>query len=360
MSLRSIIQRVILSPREGRNYQQCFWLWGNAGTAKSTWAEIAKMFAQGSTMELSKSHNQFTSLSLKGKKLLLISDVERMPKDMIESLRTILGRDQLYYEVKHQNVFDFIEPFCQVIIISNKSPDQFPLIWERIELREKITPLKFSHPIPQRLMISNLKNYLDKMAFAFFLWAMFTPRFFLKQQTRGRLLKSYMEEKGAQNKTLLHFFIEENLYVSESQERIYVTKDELRNTFEEWAAENGSLSEINDKVKFLMYLPRNLMNLLISEYKINVEEKRIMVKRVRMLALSGVTLRPQSEEGLDYARVELPKEDSFDFGGLDPLTDVTEMEGPQLYFEDFHLIQQEILTARHQDTTKDIIEELNN
>jgi len=187
MALRSLIQRVVMSPCEGRNYQQCFWLWGSPGTSKSTWAEIAKMFAQGSVMELSKNQNQFTAQSLKNKKLLLISDVERIPKDMIESLRTILGRDQLYYEVKHENVYEFIEPFCQVLIISNKSPDQFPLIWERSELREKITPLKFSYPIPQKLMISNLKDNLDKLAIAFFLWAMFTPRFFLAQQTRGRL-----------------------------------------------------------------------------------------------------------------------------------------------------------------------------
>lgn len=347
MSLRSILQRVILSPREGRNYQQCFWLYGDPGTTKSTWAEIAKMFAQGSVMELSKSNNQFTSFSLKDKKLLLISDVERIPKDMIESLRIILGRDQLYYEAKHENVYDFIEPYCQVIIISNKSPDQFPLIWERSELREKITSLKFSYPISQKFMISNLKNHLEQLAIPLLLWSLFTPRFFLKQQTRGKLLKSYMEKFGTNNKTNLHYFIEEMLCTStEPSANIYITKDELRNKFEEWSSKNGTLSEISDKNKFLLYLPRNIMNILALEYKIMVEEKRPLINKTRILVISGVTLKQGDKDQLSLKRIELPQEECFDFGALDPLYEIKEIEGPSLYLEDFHNIQKQILQQR--------------
>lgn len=78
-------------------------------------------------------------------------------------------------------------------MVSNVSPHQCPIIWDKPELREKIIPLKFDYPIPQNLMFAGLRNELAKMAHFFFMWAVFCPRSFLVQQTRSKVIRSYQE-----------------------------------------------------------------------------------------------------------------------------------------------------------------------
>ena len=198
-------------------------------------------------------------------------------------------------------------------------------------------------------MISNLKDYLNQLASSFFFWAMFTPRFFLKQQTRSRLLKHYMERAGNDYKSNLHHFIEEMLCIKKNEgKRIYVTKDELRNCFEQWAVKNGFFGDIPEKTKFLVYLPKNILSILVSDYRIQAEERRTMINKTRILTISGVTIRPENLEGTDLAPISLPKEHTFEFGEFNPFLDVSEIQGPDLLLEDFHGTQKRILEHRNQ------------
>jgi len=160
-----------------------------------------------------------------------------------------------------------------------------------------------------------------------------------------------MERTASSSKTNLHYFIEEVLCVHDDRSKdLLITKDELRNRFEEWAVKNGILNEISDKTKFLLYLPRNIMNILASEYKIITEEKRPMINKTRILAISGITFRPDPFEGSGFKSIELPKEESFDFGDLDPLHEVSEMEVQSLQLEDFDSIQRQILNERKKES----------
>ena len=71
-----------------------------------------------------------------------------------------------------------------------------------------------------------------------------------------------------------------------------------------------------------------------------------------MLTISGITLNPKSEEGVDYEKIELPQDEMFDFGGLNPFSDVTAMEGPELHVDNFHATQLEILTIRQKEKSR--------
>nr|YP_009310763.1 putative phage- or plasmid-associated DNA primase [Oedocladium carolinianum]YP_009310797.1 putative phage- or plasmid-associated DNA primase [Oedocladium carolinianum]AOT84347.1 putative phage- or plasmid-associated DNA primase [Oedocladium carolinianum]AOT84354.1 putative phage- or plasmid-associated DNA primase [Oedocladium carolinianum] len=333
MALRSIIQRVIMSPAEGSNYQQCFWLWGAPGTSKSTWATIAKTMTQGSVMELSRSRNQFTAgeESLVDAKLLLVSDVNKLTNDMIEILRVVLGRDQLYAERKHTNEYFTIRPYSQVLIISNKSPNDYPNIFTRPELRDKITTIEFKESIPQEFMISNIEEYIIKYSFSFFLWAMFTPRYFLEQQVRGKLLQKYMERCGLFNFTYLHHYIEERLLKPKKMnDSVYVAKSDLRNDFEQWITENSLQEEINDMKQTLKFLPNQLSETLSYDYKIDISQKRIRIKNGRIYAITGITLMVKDYNPDEFETIEKYKGKEFDFGEFDPVNSVE-------YIRDLHI-----------------------
>lgn len=76
--LRSIIQRILFSAQEGTEYQCGFWLYGKPGTSKSIWLEIAKLVSENSIMEIAHNNNQFTASTIEGKKLLILSDFEKI------------------------------------------------------------------------------------------------------------------------------------------------------------------------------------------------------------------------------------------------------------------------------------------
>lgn len=354
VALRSMLRRIITALRDGTNYQQGWWLYGPPSSGKTTFFNICRLIAQGSFVELSKSRNQFTALSLKDAKLITISDVSKLTTDMIELLRCILGRDSIYGEKKHENGTYNIRSCALVIISSNSDPNEYPQIMGVPEIRDKITTLKFNHMIPQEFMVGNMEKQLEKYMWHFFLWSMFTPSFFLEQQTRARLLRQYMENKGVVNRSYFHDYIEERLLQScYVQQDIFLPISEIRTDFETWVADNSLLEDITDIAKTMKYLPAKLVEILNVDYQIRVEKIRPRVPGKRIYAIKGIKLYEKDYDKNNFKRIEIHRGKSFDFGNRDPYTTVEYLSQSSADNDKFMEIQQSILKDRRKSNLEE-------
>lgn len=253
--LRSMIQRVVMARVEGQPYQHGFWLHGVAASGKSTWSTILQTLSPGRYVELSKVVNQFTGDSVLNRDLMLISDVTWIDFKQSDLLRVILGRDPIRIEKKHKNEIQVVKAYCQVLVTTNAAPENFPVLWSRTEIRDKLFPLEFKNRIPDEYMHRQLPDLISKWAHQFFIFGLFTPRKWLEEQIRTKSMINKYIPKSEIRKDYLHDYIEDRLVkldpnakdrtVMLTPRQITCSKEQLRADFRDWAERTGVLKEIS-------------------------------------------------------------------------------------------------------------------
>lgn len=121
--LRGFCRLLLSAKEEGNFFQTCIWVSGPPGTMKSTWPNLLKILVPPSRVqEQSKIITPFTAGQLENCDLLILSDVQSISKDVVGLLKAFLGRDPITLQEKFKQEITFINPNCQVIIVSNFPP----------------------------------------------------------------------------------------------------------------------------------------------------------------------------------------------------------------------------------------------
>lgn len=83
-----------------------------------------------------------------------------------------------------------INPHCQVVFISNQSPDSFPFIASDSTFCDKIIPFQFSEVeiIPFHLQTANLSLLADAYLVDLFNWVIYSPLEVLDQMVSAKTL----------------------------------------------------------------------------------------------------------------------------------------------------------------------------
>lgn len=345
--VRSLINRVINAPKEGRRYNQAFWLYGAPGTSKSFIVNILKAFAQGSYVELSRSQNQFTAISFMNTKLIIVSDISKLSSEMVEMLRKILGRDTLYAEDKHKSGYHVVEPFAQVVFTSNDGPECFPEIFQKPGLKDKVTAIRFNSSIPEDLMISDMTPIITRFANHLFTWGMLTPQVFLDQQVRGKTIQNYLLRGEKVSQSYYNEYIEERLVMANpGTQDIYVTKSELKNDFENWLAENSLADEVLTPRISQRFIVSNLKNALQLDYGLDIRELRLRKGNQRPYAIMGCGLSSQYKGDENVRPIKREVMTFFDFHGFDPYYKVDCLKNAVFDDRSFQNISEQIIKHR--------------
>jgi hypothetical protein len=244
--------------------------------------------AKNRVAEINNLSNQFTTYTLLGKHLVIITEVERLGEVLIEICRKLIGRDTINMEEKYKTAIQAI-PYCQLIITTNKKPDLFPNLYKRPEIRTKIVALEFNNAIPIDSMVSTLDEFLNQHIVEYFLWSVFTPRNWLDQQIRAGKMINYQIINNLLKPTEMQAYIQERLVVPNLKEsgvyheRSYVIKDELKADYEQWILENGEQSSLGANAKYsLDRSASNLITELNSFFGLAYTPNEIREQRLRL------------------------------------------------------------------------------
>jgi hypothetical protein len=199
-TLRGFLRCLITARIEGDNWQSAVWVCGPSATAKSTWAELAKLFVFDPKYicQFSREQNQFSNEELKHCRLLIISDVEYLTKEQKDILKRLLGRDWLTAEQKNvQGVVSF-RPKCLVLFVSNKTPEEFPVLNQDPAFLEKINVLKYSTNsiLDPEDPIADLRKHLHTYIPELFVWASYAPSQLLQLQTRSKIYREINKSRS--------------------------------------------------------------------------------------------------------------------------------------------------------------------
>jgi len=167
--LRLLIRNIITSPFEGRNWQSAVFLYGAPGTSKSVWADLVKRLVPSHHVQEFNRHqnkNTFSVGQLADCRLLIVivSDLTQITNKQVEVLKRVLGRDTLTHETKYLSEFGIISPSCQILIISNKGPNEFPLFGNDQAIMDKLIKVYLGPvlQIPSKLQLPNIATSLDR------------------------------------------------------------------------------------------------------------------------------------------------------------------------------------------------------
>ena len=115
--LRAAIRRAI---QPCRALQAGFWIFGPPGSGKSTFTSwIKRLLGQnGAEFSCAKS-NLFDRSRLRDASAIILSEGETFSSETSRFLKTLIGRDEIIYHVKHQQIYDTFSSEAVVFITSN-------------------------------------------------------------------------------------------------------------------------------------------------------------------------------------------------------------------------------------------------
>jgi hypothetical protein len=116
-----------------------------------------------------------------------------MTKEQKDLLKKVLGRDSISLEIKHVQGVGTFRPTCQVLFISNKRPEDFPIIASDRAFMDKLTVVEYkdSSIIKPEHQIASLKQQLNHFMVDLFNWAMTAPERNLKLLVRSVEYQNY-------------------------------------------------------------------------------------------------------------------------------------------------------------------------
>lgn len=175
-----------------------------------------KLFVSASRVqEQSKIITPFTAGQLENCDLLILSDVQSISKDVVGLLKALLGRDPITLQEKFKQEITFINPNCQVIIVSNFPPTHFSEVGLDEGMMNRIIHVEYTDEdrIPQEFQLANLRSYLKDMASDILNWAAHAPTDLFQFHIRNQYYKVYAEiEKNDQALGFEAFLMDEFIY----------------------------------------------------------------------------------------------------------------------------------------------------
>lgn len=120
-------------------------------------------------------------------RLLIISDLTEIESQHVQILKRVLGRDTISSESKHLNGIEPIEPYCQVLIVSNERPEHFPLLANDRGIMDKLIQVHLGDQckIPNDKRIPNIGSMLTLIIAEVFNWVIYAPKDLLQYYIRA-------------------------------------------------------------------------------------------------------------------------------------------------------------------------------
>jgi hypothetical protein len=176
--------------------QTGIWIYGPPGTGKSSIIDFLKSTLKDQTVELSCSKiNLFERGRINQKNLVVVSDGEAINGDTTRLLKMILGRDEIAFDRKYENVAcPYFKSNAIVFVTSNLSISNALVTSHDPALFDRFHLIEFPN-IPEKPQAS-LRNFLVENTSALINWAFHTSKFSLECQIRvGKfVMSSYIDD----------------------------------------------------------------------------------------------------------------------------------------------------------------------
>jgi len=307
--LRVFLRNVLTAPYEGRFFQSALYLYGAPGTSKSMWAELIKALVPPEQIqEFSRTQNQFSAFQLKNCSVLIVSDLQMLLKSHTDVFRRILGRDQLTSEEKYVSGFEIVEPYCQVIIISNEPPDAYSLFQRDQALLDKLIKVYLGPElqIPTDLQIADLREHLHVLCSDIFNWAIHLKRSDLQHFIRAVDLNLLFDQNKPDNLVGLPAFVQQCMYKGSSADKVPLS--DIKSAFVNWLDAVGDNTK-SAKELTLSDLGSSLENLLQNTFGYKLARSRLYMKAAEG---SQMFVRPMGYFGVCITNGKTYVSDSID------------------------------------------------
>lgn len=291
--LRVFLRNVITAKYEGRNWQSALYLYGAPGTSKSMWIELIKsLIPPEQVQEFSRTQNQFSASQLKHCSVLIVSDLQLLLKQHTDVFRRILGRDQLTFEEKYVQGFDMIEPYCQVMIVSNEPPQSYTLFSEDQALLDKLIRVYLGPElqIPTDLQVADMREHLNPYMSDIFNWSVHVPKAELQHFIRAVDLNMFFDQAHNETLTGLPAFLMQCMCFGKDDD--FVPTSDIKAAFINWLEIQGELSATSKGLGLLM-LGKAIENLFANTFGVNCKMTRMYIK-----GKDRTSIRPHGFKGM--------------------------------------------------------------
>lgn len=199
--IRGFIRNCITANQDGSHWQTCLWIFGPGNTGKSLLISLLKtLLGEKYVAEFSKHQNQFSNNALRKAKLLVVSDLEVITPQQKEALKAVMGRDTLVLQEKYKKHEIFINPYGQIVFVSNRPPSDFTELITDQAVLDKLIILEYKEEdrIPPEYQIADLSKRLAPLIPEIFNWALYAPRelqdFYIRAISYNDYRKSIIKE----------------------------------------------------------------------------------------------------------------------------------------------------------------------
>lgn len=227
--------------------------------------------------EQSKTINQFTAGQLENCDLLILSDVQHMTKDLVGLFKALVGRDSIAKERKYEKEISLINPSCQLIIVSNFPPSNFPQIANDEGMMDRIIQVTFdeSDRIPADLQLANLEVYLKKMIPDVFNWAIHSPPELFQYHIRNQFYKTYLLAERRDAPQGFEAFLMD-VFVFDTDPNSFTPMEELEMAMKEYLDKTGDpfFDEILKK-----RIPKKFLSNFLPTFAYETFERKIISGR---------------------------------------------------------------------------------
>lgn len=244
--IRGFLRNCLTANIDGTFWQSCLWVWGPPATGKSLLVQLVKaIVGENYVQEFSRHQNQFSNIGLDSAKVLIVSDLEIITPIQKEILKAIMGRDLITIERKYQNVKLVVNPKCQVIFVSNKSPNAVGEFISDAAIMDKLIVLEYTEQdrIPVENQIADLKFRLSSLLGEIYNWVMYSPAELLQYHVRAINYGEYARYQGAEKQTMKGYpaFIESCLAY---KEKGFVPIETIKNLMVQYSKNTGDDTDI--------------------------------------------------------------------------------------------------------------------
>ncbi len=138
-------------------------------------------------------------------------------------------------------------PKCQVLFISNRSPEEFPILNTDPAILEKITVVRYQPEsiIPED-QIADLKQNLDFFVPELFNWAVSAPQKSLILQTRSKVYREFIKASGKGSERGFQEYIRTEFWYVPSKENDVIPISEILAHLELYINKSGDDSVVID------------------------------------------------------------------------------------------------------------------